>query len=186
MALLLSLLTALVVISCGPGGSLGCDLPQSHILLSKENALLFRRMWRNSTSSCPKDGRDLRLPRAMVNGSQVQKAQPIAVLHEMLRHISDLLLTEHASAAWDTTLLNQLRMGLHRQLADLEPCLKQETEEEGAVPPTQGPTLAVRRYFEGLCRYLKDKKYSDCAWDRVQVEILKSWSSILNLTRHVK
>ncbi|XP_028386245.1 interferon omega-2-like [Phyllostomus discolor] len=181
MALPLSLLTILVVFSCGPSGALGCVLPQKHILLSKENLALLRQMQRISTLSCLNDTKDFRFPRRMVNGSQVQEAQAISLLHRMLQDVSDLLLTEHASAAWNTTLLNQLRMGLYQQLEDLEPCLLQEMGEGGTALPSQRPTLDVRRYFEYLFRYLEKKQYSDCAWEVVRVEIMRSFSSIITL-----
>lgn len=181
MAHPLSLLLVLVVVSCGPSGSVGCDLPQNHVQLSKENLVLLSQMRRISNSTCQNDTKNIRFSRVMVNGSQVQKAQAISVLHGMLQHISDLLLTEHASSAWNKTLLNQLRMGLYRQLRDLKPCLLQEMGEEGTAPPSQGPTLAVRRYFWDICLYLKAKKYSDCAWEDVRVEILRSLSSVITL-----
>ncbi|XP_045696769.1 interferon omega-2-like [Phyllostomus hastatus] len=181
MALPLSLLTVLVVFSCGLSGALDCVLPQNHILLSRDNLMLLRQMQRISTLSCLKDTKDFRFPRAMVNSSQVQEAQAISVLHGMLQDISDLLLTEHASAAWNTTLLNQLRMGLYQQLEDLEPCLLQEMGEGGTALASQGPTLAVRRYFWGIFLYLKEKQYSDCAWEVVRVEIMRSLSSVITL-----
>ncbi|KAM5329724.1 interferon omega-2-like [Glossophaga mutica] len=181
MALLLSLLTVLVVVSCGLSGALGCVLPQNHILLSRDNLVLLRQVRRISTLSCPKDTKDFRLPPAMVKGSQVQEAQAILVLHGMLQHISDLLLTEHASAAWNTTLLNQLRMGLYQQLEDLEPCLVRGMGEEGTALPSQEPTLAARRYFQSISLYLKERQYSDCAWEVVRVEIMKCFSSIITL-----
>ena len=181
MALPLSLLLVLVVVSCGPSGSLGCDLPQNHIQLSKDNLVLMRQMRRISNSTCLNDTKDFRFPRAVVKGSQVQEGQAISVLYGMLQHISDLLLTENTSAAWNTTLLNQVRMGLYRQLEDLEACLVRDKGEEGTAPPSHGPTLPVRRYFEGICFYLKEKQYSDCAWEAVRVEIMRSLSSIITL-----
>ncbi|XP_037001854.2 interferon omega-2-like [Artibeus jamaicensis] len=181
MALLLSLLTVLVVLSCSLSGSVGCVLPQNHILLSRDNLVLLKQMKRISTLSCLNDAVDFRFPRGMVNGSQVQEAQAISVLQGMLQHISDLLLTEQASSAWNTSLLNQLRMGLCLQLEDLEPCLVQEMGEQGTALSSQGPTRAVKRYFWGIFLYLKKKKYSDCAWEFVRVEIMKSLSSIRTL-----
>ncbi|XP_037010585.2 interferon omega-2-like [Artibeus jamaicensis] len=181
MALLLSLLTVLVVLSCGLSGSVGCVLPQNHILLSNDSLVLLRQMKRISTLSCPNDTEDFRFPRGIINGIQVQEAQAISVLQGMLQHISDLLLTEHASSAWNTTLLNQLRMGLYQQLEDLKPCLVQEMGEQGTALSSQGPTRAVKRYFWGMFLYLKKKKYSDCAWEYVRVEIMRSLSSIITL-----
>ncbi|XP_015422668.1 PREDICTED: interferon omega-2 [Myotis davidii] len=162
MALLLPLLTALVVFSAGPGRALGCDLPQDH------------------------EGKDFRFPRAAVDGSQVQKAQAIAVLHEMLQQVSNLLSTENSSVTWNMTLVDQLRSGLHRQLEDLDMCLVEEMGEEGSALAMQRPTLALRRYFQGVHLYLKEKEYSDCAWEVVRVEIMRSFSSITALQEKLR
>ncbi|XP_066221804.1 interferon omega-2-like [Saccopteryx leptura] len=186
MALLLSLLSALVVFSYGPGGSLGCDLPQNHILLSRENLVLLGRMRRISPFFCLKDRKDFRFPRVTVEGSQAHKAQALSVLHEMLQQTFNLLLTEHSSAAWNTTLLDQLRTGLHRQLEDLDTCLVREMGEEGSSLGMQGPTLAVKRYFYGIRLYLEEKKYSDCAWEVVRVEIMRSFSSTTTLQERIR
>ena len=62
----------------------------------------------------------------------------------------NLFHTERASAAWDTTLLEQLCTGLHQQLDDLDACLGQVMEEEDPALGRTGPTLAVKRYFQGI------------------------------------
>ncbi|XP_070287864.1 interferon omega-2-like [Myotis yumanensis] len=186
MVLLLSLLTALVVFSAGPGGALGCDLPQDHVLLSRENLDLLRQMSTISPIFCLKDRKDFRFPRATVDGSQVQKAQAIAVLHEMLQQIFNLLPTENSSVTWNTTLVEELRSGLHRQLEDLEACLVEEMGEEGSALAMQRPTLALKRYFQGIRLYLEEKKYSDCAWEVVRAEIMRSFSSTRALQERLR
>ncbi|XP_036743590.2 interferon omega-2-like [Manis pentadactyla] len=177
MALLLPLLTALVVSSYGPGGSLGCDLPQDHVLVSRKNFMLLGRMRRISPFFCLRDRKDFRFPQEMVDGSQFQEAQAISVLHEMLQQIFSLFHTERSSAAWNTTLLDRLCTGLHRQLEDLDTCLVQAMGEEKSALGTEGPALAVKRYFREIHLYLKEKKYSDCAWEIVRGEIMRSFSS---------
>ncbi|XP_037653492.1 interferon omega-1-like [Choloepus didactylus] len=183
MALLLSLLMALVVVSCGPVPSLGCDLPQSHVLVSRQTFLLLGQMGRISPFSCLNDRTDFRLPREMEDGSQVQKAQALSVLHETLQQIFNLLHTQGSSAAWNTTLLDQLRSGLHRQLEDLETCLLQETGEAESLLTLEGPALAVRRYFQGIRLYLQEKKRSDCAWEVVRMELRRCVLFINQLAR---
>ncbi|XP_037653627.1 interferon omega-1-like [Choloepus didactylus] len=183
MALLLSLLMALVVVSCGPVPSLGCDLPQSHVLVSRQTFLLLHQMGRISPSPCLNDRTDFRLPREMEDGSQVQKAQALSVLHETLQQIFNLLHTQGSSAAWNTTLLDLLRSGLHRQLEDLETCLLQETGEAESLLTLEGPALAVRRYFQGIRLYLQEKKHSDCAWEVVRTELRRCVLFINQLAR---
>ncbi|XP_036185018.1 interferon omega-2-like [Myotis myotis] len=186
MALLLSLLTALVVFSAGPGGALGCDLPRDHVLLSRENLVLLSQMSTISPFFCLKDRRDFRFPQAMVDGTQVQKAQAIAVLHEMLQQVSNLLSTENSSVTWNKTLVDQLHSGLHQQLEDLDTCLVEEMGEEGSALAMQRSTLALKRYFQGIRLYLKEKKHSDCAWEVVRVEIMRSFSLITALQERLR
>ncbi|KAG5213490.1 hypothetical protein JEQ12_009276 [Ovis aries] len=106
MAFLLSLLMALVLVSYGLGGSLGCYLSENHMLNAQENLRLLARMNRLSPYSCLQDRKDFGLPRKMVEGDQLQEAQAISVLHEMLQQSFNLFHTERSSAAWDTTLLS--------------------------------------------------------------------------------
>ncbi|XDC51405.1 hypothetical protein R6Z07M_002587 [Ovis aries] len=115
--------------------------------------------------------KDFRFPQEQVSGGQLQEAQAISVLHEILQQSFNLFHTERASAALDTTLLEQLRTGLHQQLDDLEGCLGQVTGEEDSALGRTGPTLAMKRYFQGIHVYLQEKGYSDCAWETVRVEI---------------
>ena len=69
----------------------------------------------------------------MVDGGQLQEAQAISVLHEMLQQSFNLFHTKRSSAAWDTTLLEQLRTGLHQQLDHLDACLGQVMGEEDSA-----------------------------------------------------
>ncbi|XP_006864521.1 PREDICTED: interferon omega-1-like [Chrysochloris asiatica] len=185
MALLLSLLTALVMLSYGPVPSLGCDLSQNHILASRKTSVLLGQMRRLSPFFCLKDRKDFRIPQEMVDSSQLQKVQTISVLHEMLQQTFNLFHTEGASAAWNTTLLDQLHKGLSQQLDDLETCLVQAMGEEEAALAIQGPVLAVKRYFWRIRLYLKEKEYSDCAWEVVRVEIRRSFSLSANLQQRL-
>ncbi|XDA72316.1 hypothetical protein R6Z07F_002596 [Ovis aries] len=186
MAFVLSLLMALLLVSYGPGGSLGCDLSQNHVLIGRKNLRLLGQMRRISPRFCLQDRKDFAFPQEMVEGGQLQEAQAISVLHEMLQQSFNLFHTERASAAWDTTLLEQLRTGLHQQLDDLEACLGQVMGEEDSALGRRGPTLAVKRYFQGIHVYLKEKEYSDCAWETVRVEIMRSLSSSVSLQERLR
>ncbi|XP_011982467.4 interferon omega-1-like [Ovis aries] len=181
MAFVLSLLMALVLVSYGPGGSLGCHLSQKHVLVGRKNLRLLGQMRRISPRFCLHDRKDFAFPQEMVEGGQLQEAQAISVLHEMLQQSFNLFHTERSSAAWDTTLLEKLRTGLHQQLDDLEACLGQMMGEEDSALGRTGPTLAVKRYFQGIRVYLKEKGYSDCAWEIIRLEILRSLSSSASL-----
>ena len=186
MAFMLSLLMALVLVSYGPGGSLGCDLSQNHVLVGRQNLRLLGQMRRLSPRFCLQDRKDFAFPQEMVEGGQLQESQAISVLHEMLQQTFNLFHTERSSAAWDTTLLEQLRTGLHQQLDDLDACLGQVMGEEDSALGRMGPTLDVKKYFHGIHVYLKEKEYSNCAWEIVRLEIMRFFSSSANLQERLR
>ncbi|KAM6182191.1 uncharacterized protein O8D03_012242 [Erethizon dorsatum] len=184
MALLLPLLTTLVLCCYGPAGSVGCDLPQNSVLLSGKTLVLLDQMRRTSISLCLKDRRDFRFPQEMMTSNQFQKAQDASVLHGTLQQILTLFHMEHASTAWNGTLLDQLHTVLHQQLEVMKICLVQEAGGEESVLATEDPTLryfgrTLRKYFQGIHVYLEEKKYSDCAWEIVRVEIRRAVSFLV-------
>ncbi|XP_049750890.1 interferon omega-2-like [Elephas maximus indicus] len=113
---------------------------------------------RRPTDFCLDDRKEFRFPQEMVDGSELQKAQAISVLHKMPQQIFDLFRTNVSFAAWNTTCLHQLLSGLLKQQTDLETCFMQAMEEEKSVLPVEGPEVAVKRYFQGICLYLKEKE----------------------------
>ena len=117
---------------------------------------------------------------------QLQEAQAISVLHEMLQQSFTLFHTECFFAAWDTALLEQLRTGLQQQLDDLDACQGQVTGEEDSALGRTGPTLAMKRYFQGIHVYLQEKEYSDCAWEIVRVEMMRALSSSTSLQERLR
>uniref|UniRef100_A0A8C6CQM6 Antiluteolysin n=1 Tax=Moschus moschiferus TaxID=68415 RepID=A0A8C6CQM6_MOSMO len=186
MAFVLSPLMALVLVSYGPGGSLGCDLSQNHVLVGRWNLRLLGQMRNFPPRFCLQDRKDFAFPQEMVEGGQLQEAQAFSVLHEMFQQSLSLFHTERSSAAWDTTLLAQLRTGLHQQLDNLDACLGQIMGEEDSALGRTGPTLAVKRYFQGIHVYLQEKEYSDCAWEIVRVEMMRSLSSSTSLQERLR
>ncbi|KAM7240911.1 hypothetical protein CapIbe_007483 [Capra ibex] len=152
------------------------SVPQSlfrSLDLEKQETFTFGSNKHSLSLSCLGYRNDIRFPQEQVSGGQLQGAQAISVLHEMLQQSFNLFHTERASAAWDTTLLEQLRTGLHQQLDDLDACLGQEMGEEDSALGRTGPTLAVKRYFQGIHVYLQEKEYSDRAWETGRVEITR-------------
>ncbi|XP_065763773.1 interferon omega-1-like [Muntiacus reevesi] len=127
---------------------------------------------------------DFSFRQEQVSGSQLQEAQAFSVLHEMLQQSFNLFHTERSSAAWDTTLLEQLCTGLHQQLDDLDACLGQVTGEEDSALGRTGPTQAVRRYFQGIHVYLQEKEYCYFTWEIVRVEITSQFLCVNKLLKN--
>uniref|UniRef100_A0A8C2RDQ1 Antiluteolysin n=1 Tax=Capra hircus TaxID=9925 RepID=A0A8C2RDQ1_CAPHI len=179
-----SLLLALLLLSCNAICSWGCHLPHTHSLANGRVLMvlmLLQQLRRVSPSSCLQDRNDFAFPQEALGGSQLQKVQAISVLHEMLQQSFNLFHTERSSDAWNTTLLEKLRTGLHQQLDHLDSCLVQVTGEKDSALGRTGPTVAVKRYFQGIRVYLQEKGYSNCAWEIVRMEIRRSLSSSVSL-----
>ncbi|CAM9802001.1 unnamed protein product [Rangifer tarandus platyrhynchus] len=176
-----SLLLALLLLSCNSICSLGCHLPHTHSLANRRNLSLLGQMRRLSPRFCLQDRKDFAFPQEMVEGGQLQEAQAISVLHEMLQQSFNLFHTERSSAAWDTTLLEQLRTGLHQQLDALDACLGQEQGLQGAPLLKGDSSLALRKYFHRVTLYLQEKGHSPCAWEVVRAEVMRAFSSSTNL-----
>ncbi|XP_004678073.1 PREDICTED: interferon omega-1-like [Condylura cristata] len=172
MAFLVSSLMVLVMLS-SPIYSISCDLDLAKNLNlgNLETFRVLEQMGTISDLSCLENRTNFHLPKEKLDGNLLQKAQAMAVLKEILQQTLLLFLTEQSSIAWNQTLLDHLRAGLYGQQQDLDACLVKELEEEDWALGVEGPMLALKRYFLGIRLYLKQKKYTGCAWKVVTVEI---------------
>ncbi|XP_060482983.1 interferon alpha-2-like [Panthera onca] len=180
MALSISVLLALVMLCSSPAYSLDCDLRPSHV--NPETFTLLSQMERVSILSCLKDRTDFNFPQILVAGNQLEKTQVTAVVHEMLQQIFNLFSKSDSFVAWDETLLDRFLVGLYQQLDDLETCLREEMNVEQLPLGNENSRLAVKRYFQGISLYLKEKEYSHCAWEVVRVEIRRCLLVVNKLT----
>ena len=139
-------------------------------------------MERVSILSCLKDRTDFNFPQILVAGNQLEKTQVTAVVHEMLQQIFNLFSKSDSFVAWDEMLLDRFLVGLYQQLDDLETCLREEMNMEQLPLGNENSRLAVKRYFQGISLYLKEKEYSHCAWEVVRVEIRRCLLVINKLT----
>uniref|UniRef100_A0A673TGI7 Interferon omega-1-like n=1 Tax=Suricata suricatta TaxID=37032 RepID=A0A673TGI7_SURSU len=169
-ALLRPPLAALVLLTCRPGGARGCALPRNQAQLSRDNLVLLGQMRRLSPFFCLRDRRDFGFPRNLLEGGRLQQAQAAAVLQQLLQQIFNLLLAERAPAPWSPALLAGLGAGLHLlQLS--HDCWFQLV----------ALYLEVKLYFQDIRLYLQEKGHSDCAWEIVRLEIMRSLSSTVTL-----
>ncbi|KAM4876798.1 interferon alpha-1-like [Thomomys bottae] len=186
MALPLAFLLTLLVLSCRATCSLGCELPPTHGLGHWKALRLLTQMRRVPLFSCLQDRKDFGFPERAFDGEQVQKAQAMAVLHEMTRQISSLFSPETTPAPWQKSLVEPLRTVLSDQLRDLGACLTGEVGEQAPAMELEDPTVAVRRHFHSISLYLREKKFSPCAWEVVRTEVMRYFSSSAHLLERMK
>ncbi|XP_006974058.1 interferon alpha-12-like [Peromyscus maniculatus bairdii] len=176
-----ALLTFLVVMHYQSSCCLGCDLPQTHHLRNKRASTLLAQIRRLSPLSCLKDRMDFAFPLEKVDAQQIQKAQPIQVLGELIQQVLTLFTSNESSAAWETSLLNTFCDELHQLLNDLQDCLMEQVEVQEPSLSQEDSMVALRNYFHRITVYLKEKKHSPCAWEVVRAEVRRALSSSANL-----
>ncbi|XP_040613373.1 interferon alpha-12-like [Mesocricetus auratus] len=174
-------LMALVVMSYWSTCCLGCDLPQTHNFRNKRALTLLKEMRRLSPLSCLKDRKDFAFPLEKVDAQHMQKAQAIPVLQELTQQVLILFSSKDSSAAWETALLDTFCTGLHQQLSDLQACLMQQVGEQEPALSQEDSLVAVRKYFQRITVYLREKNHSPCAWEVVRAEVWRALSSSANL-----
>ncbi|XP_039077192.1 interferon alpha-like [Hyaena hyaena] len=180
-----SFLTALVVLSCSSVCSLGCEPPHTHGLPHRGALTLLGHMRTLPAASCQKDRSDFAFPTDAFDGSRLQKAQALSVLHATNQKLFQLFCTEaSASAAWNGALLDEFCAGLEQQLTHLEACLTRDAGARDA--PLTNEESALRDYFQRISLYLREKKYSPCAWEIVRAEIMRSVYSSTALHRRLR
>ncbi|XP_008847141.1 interferon alpha-1-like [Nannospalax galili] len=173
-------LMVLMVVSYWTICCLACDLPHTHNLEYRRTLLLLEKMRRITPLSCLKDINYFEFPWEEFHGKQIQRAQTVAVLHELTQQILNLFCSKDSSATWETSLLEELCIGLYQLLNALQACQIQQVEALGPSLKQENTLVAVRKYFHRITTYLREKKHSPCAWELVRAEIMRSFSSSAN------
>ncbi|XP_043402862.1 interferon beta-like [Chelonia mydas] len=107
------------------------------------------------------------------------------VLQELF-HIFNNNLTQ---AAWNGTSIKEFQNGLHQQIEKLETCLSAEMEKEVTYPGNENlllTSLKLKRFFQTIENFLKEKQYSRCAWEVIRVEISRCFLMLDKLTKRLE
>lgn len=109
-------------------------------------------------------------------------------VREMLQQTDLTFKQVHAELFWDENSLRRFHTGLDEQIKKLETCQREEIGG-GAISPRdqklQLTRLRVKRYFQGLNHFLKEKKYSLCAWEIVQIQLRECFLLIHQLIQRI-
>ncbi|XP_059266116.1 interferon tau-2-like [Mustela nigripes] len=123
--------------------------------------------------TCLKDRTCLRVPWERRTITQIQKTQSTCFHHQMLPQVFNLFSADHSQAAWSHAALHDLLSSLHRCLGHRKP-----REEDNPVCLCLG--IVVRKDFQSIHLYLKEKKHSCCAGEVVRAEMERPFSSFHN------
>ncbi|XP_036711602.1 interferon kappa [Balaenoptera ricei] len=165
--------------------SLDCSLLDVHLRrVTWQNLSLLSRMSKSFPIECLRESKAFELPQEILSHTQPLTRDIKEAFYEMSRQAFHIFIQDTFKSTWEEKHLRQVQIGLDQQLQYLEQCLEEEEEEnedmremaedewtQSGAPVPQLSNLELRRYFNRIDRFLKDKKYSHCAWEIVRVEI---------------
>ncbi|XP_054439265.1 interferon beta [Pteronotus mesoamericanus] len=153
-------------------------LQQRHSISASQT--LLRQL--NGTFQCHLEDRmDFKFPEE-IKLQKFQKGQALLVIHEVLQQIFDIFRRNFSSTGWNETIIKNLFVELSWQVDHLETALEKIIEEKNFSWEKNTTLLDLKQYYLRIVQYLKAKSYSRCAWTIIQVQILKDFSFLYNLT----
>ncbi|XP_070790604.1 interferon alpha-2-like [Pituophis catenifer annectens] len=118
-----------------------------------------------------------------------QEVDAKIAIQEMLQQTDLIFKQIHAELFWDDNSLRNFHTGLDQQIKELEACQDAELGAGTVSSPRdqklQLTRLRVKRYFQGLNDFLKDKKYSSCAWEIIQIQLRECFLLIHQLIQRI-
>ncbi|XP_015684989.1 interferon kappa-like [Protobothrops mucrosquamatus] len=115
----------------------------------------------------------------MNDESQVDIAK--TAVKEILQQIGIIFKQSHIKLVWPKVSLKDFHIGLDQQIKMLETCENSEVKQVTTSPRNQKlqlTRLRVKRYFQRLHDFLKNKNYNLCAWKIVQIHMKECFELI--------
>ncbi|XP_047557126.1 interferon kappa [Lutra lutra] len=168
-------------------GMLSLDCNLLHFYLRKvtwQNLRLLSSMSSSFPAECLSETKAFELPQEILSHTQPVKRYIKEAFYEMSIQAFNIFSQYTLKSTWESEDLKQIQIGLDQQLQYLEQCLEEEEKEKedlkemtedgmnwsGALVP-QLSSLELRRYFNRIDNFLKEKRYSHCAWEIIRAEI---------------
>ncbi|EHB11333.1 Interferon kappa [Heterocephalus glaber] len=164
--------------------------------VTKENVRLLSSVSNPLPLRCLREIKAFGLPQNILSYSQHVERDIKEVFYDIIIQAFNIFSRHTSDSTWKEEYLTQIKSELAEQREYLEQCLKEEKKENkgmqemkthelehSGVQVVQQSKLALRGYFQRIENYLKDKKYSYCAWKIVQVEIKRCFFYFLKFIK---
>ncbi|XP_009894188.1 PREDICTED: interferon beta-like [Charadrius vociferus] len=96
------------------------------------------------------------------------------IIYEFLQQIFQLFSKNLPVGTWNTSQIEKFQNGIYHQIEELEICLSEEQSRARNSFQTwilKSTTFSVKKYFQIITNFLKDKQYSHCSWEAVRMEL---------------
>ncbi|XP_027695547.1 interferon kappa [Vombatus ursinus] len=179
--------------------SLDCNLLYSYLRnVNWKAMILLSKMNKEFPRQCLSIRMDFEFSQELLPPEQSLKDIKI-VIYEMSQHIFNIFSQNYPPHTWEVENIQKIQIGLHQQTEYLKKCLeedekeKEELEKEvedeisySGLAILQVNNLELQRYFKTIGSYLKEKKYSHCAWEVIRLEMRRCFYILQKLISQLK
>ncbi|XP_039399574.1 interferon beta-like [Mauremys reevesii] len=166
-----------LVLLCSAGiMSLDCNLLRhQQSRFNWDSLQLLQNMGGKFPLECLEDNTAFQFPQKVLNPKFQQHAT--MAIHEILQQLFGIFSRNLTQTCWKRRNVDRFLNGLIPQTERLETCL----------PTKAGANiLRLKKYFQRIQDFLKEKKYSACAWEIVREEGKRCFQYIDKLTVRMK
>ncbi|KAM4752143.1 interferon kappa [Cyanocitta cristata] len=141
---------------------------------TKVNYHIMNFLWKMGgyfPQQCLSETTDFRFPMEI---TRVTQKNIIRIIYEFLQQIFQLFSKNLPVDAWNTSKIEKFQNGIHHQIEELETCMSEEQSKARNTFQTwilKSSTYSIKKYFQRITNFLKDKQYSHCSWEAVQMEL---------------
>ncbi|XP_067409540.1 interferon kappa-like [Emydura macquarii macquarii] len=173
---------SLVLLCTTKLSTLDCNillLPHSKMI--KGNLQLLDKMGQHFPQQCQNEKMHFKFPEQFLKSRQKEDAK--VEIQEILQQIFYIFTKNLTLAAWDGRSLERFLNGLNQQIEHLEACLREKMENKNIYSRTR---LKLKKYFQKIDNFLKDKQYSLCSWEIIRLEVRRCLQFIDKVIRRLR
>ncbi|NXI40538.1 IFNA2 protein, partial [Galbula dea] len=133
----------------------------------KNSLQLLDKMGNKFPQHCLREKMSFRFPEKVLKPRQKEIVK--VAIEEIFQHIFYIFSKNLTLAAWDGTALELFQNGLYQQIEQLEACvIKKQTHYFWSRELNR---LKLKKYFQKINLFLKDKQHSLCSWEISRAEM---------------
>ncbi|XP_044876321.1 interferon beta-like [Mauremys mutica] len=145
-------------------------LPLLHNKMIQGNLHLLNKMGQQFPEQCQSEKIHFKFPEQFLKLRQKENAK--VEIQEILQLIFYIFTKNLTLAAWDGRFLERFQNGLNQQIEHLEACLTEKMEKKQPYSRSEEIIrLKLKKYFQKIDNFLKDKQYSLCSWEIIRLEM---------------
>ncbi|XP_010283740.1 PREDICTED: interferon tau-2-like [Phaethon lepturus] len=141
------------------------------IKMNYHNMNLLCKMGGYTSQQCLSETTYFRFPVEII---KLTEKNVTVIIYEFLQQTFQLFSKNLPVGSWNTRKIEKFQNGIHQQIEELQVCLSEEQSKARKNFQTwilKSTTLSMKKYFQRITNFLKEKQYSHCSWEAVRMEL---------------